>query len=245
MQLDKNQFNENFALILKNSEKKVFDSNELIYELGIVNKNFVDLNNNQKGAYNYLEFLSKHQDISERSILSFIKIVNDVITRPLLNIFLSQCESYGITVNNGYRLVYIRNDSYKDVFEGDKEYSLIKLIMDAICHRYHVKSMKSVKYDLDIWNTTAFYGDIQLNIRKQTGCSYYKTNYKFDTNDSYHNLLSVNQSKQDINKNIYEVISSINMSGRVKKDKINTLMNCLININTNYDLSQLYTEGIK
>lgn len=230
-----NQMIDNSILIslLKGSNKKSFDNNDLLLAFGIVNKNFVLLNN-KNNSQRYIILLSEREGVSKQSIKSFIKIVNTFVARPILNSFLRECGNYGIKIEDGYRL--FRDNDYRDIFKDSEEYDKIQLIIDAMCHRYHVKSIKSVKYDLIGGDIKAFYYDIQMAIKKYVGCDWYKVCHKFDYKTANNNLLDIEQSKFDINKIILHLTKEQDMSHSVKKDKIDLLIDSLININTNYNL---------
>lgn len=230
-----NQMIDNSILVslLKGSNKESFDNNDLLLAFGIVNKNFTLLNN-KNNSQRYIVLLSEREGVSKQSIKSFIKIVNTLVTRPILNSFLRECGNYGIKIEDGYRL--FRDSDYRDVFKDSEEYDKIQLIIDAMCHRYHVKSIKSVKYDLVGGDIRAFYYDIQATIKKYVGCDSYKACHKFDYKMTNNNLLDIEQSKFDINKIILHLTKEQDMSHSVKKDKIDLLIDSLININTNYNL---------
>lgn len=230
-----NQMIDNSILVplLKGSNKESFDNNDLLLAFGIVNKNFTLLNN-KNNSQRYIVLLSEREGVSKQSIKSFIKIVNTFVTRPILNSFLRECGNYGIKIEDGYRL--FRDSDYRDVFKDNEEYDKIQLIIDATCHRYHVKSIKSVKYDLVGGDIRAFYYDIQTTIKKYVGCDSYKVCHKFDYKTANNNLLDIEQSKFDINKIILLLTKEQDMSHSVKKDKIDLLIDSLININTNYNL---------
>lgn len=230
-----NQMIDNSILVslLKCSNKKSFDNNDLLLAFGIVNKNFVLLNN-KNNSQRYIILLSEREGVSKQSIKSFIKIVNTFVARPILNSFLRECDNYGIKIEDGYRL--FRDNDYRDIFKDSEEYDKIQLIIDAMCHRYHVKSIKSVKYDLIGGDIKAFYYDIQMAIKKYVGCDWYKVCHKFDYKTANNNLLDIEQSKFDINKIILHLTKEQDMSHSVKKDKIDLLIDSLININTNYNL---------
>jgi hypothetical protein len=230
-----NQMIDNSILVslLKSSNKESFDNNDLLVAFGIVNKNFTLLNN-KNNLQRYVTLLSEREDVSKQSIKSFVEIVNTFVTRPILNSFLRECGNYGIKIEDGYRL--FRDSDYRDVFKDSEEYDKIQLIIDAICYRYHVKSIKSVKYDLVGGDIRAFYYDIQTTIKKYVGCDSYKACHKFDYKMTNNNLLDIEQSKFDINKTILHLIKEQDMSYSVKKDKIDLLIDSLININTNYNL---------
>lgn len=230
-----NQMIDNSILVslLKGSNKKSFDNNDLLLAFGIVNKNFVLLNN-KNNSQRYIILLSEREGVSKQSIKSFIKIVNTFVARPILNSFLRECGNYGIKIEDGYRL--FRDNDYRDIFKDSEEYDKIQLIIDAMCHRYHVKSIKSVKYDLIGGDIKAFYYDIQMAIKKYVGCDWYKVCHKFDYKTANNNLLDIEQSKFDINKIILHLTKEQDMSHSVKKDKIDLLIDSLININTNYNL---------
>lgn len=221
------------ASLLKGSDKKSFDNNDLLLAFGVVNKNFVLLNN-KDNSQRCITFLSKSKDVSKQSIKSFIKIVNTFVARPILNSFLHECGNYGIKIEDGYRL--FGGSNYRDVFKGSEEHNKIQLIIDAMCYRYHVKSIRSVKYDLVGGDIRAFYYDIQTAIKKYVECDSYKACHKFDYDISNNNLLDIEQSKFDINKIILHLTKEQDMSHSVKKDKIDLLIDSLININTNYNL---------
>lgn len=221
------------AALLKSSNKKSFDNNDLLLTFGLANKNFALLNN-KNDSQRYIVLLSEDKDISKQSIKSFIEIINTFVIRSILNSFLRKCDDYGIKVEDGYRL--FKNDGYNDVFKGSEEYDKIQLVIDAMCHRYHVKSIKSVKYDLIGGDIKAFYYDIQMAIKKYVGCDWYKICHKFDYKTANNNLLDIEQSKFDINKIILHLTKEQDMSHSVKKDKIDLLIDSLININTNYNL---------
>lgn len=230
-----NQMIDNSILVslLKGSNKKSFDNNDLLLAFGIVNKNFVLLNN-KNNSQRYIIFLSEREGVSKKSIKSFVEIVNTFVTRPILNSFLRECGNYGIKIEDGYRL--FRDNDYRDIFKDSEEYDKIQLIIDAMCHRYHVKSIKSVRYDLIGGDIRAFYYDIQMAIKKYVGCDSYKVCHKFDYDMTNNNLLDIEQSKFDINKIILHLTKEQDMSHSVKKDKIDLLIDSLININTNYNL---------
>ena len=223
------------ASLLKSLNKMSFDNNDLLLTFGMVNKNFALLNN-KNNSQRYVTFLSEREGVSKQSIKSFVEIVNTFVARPILNSFLRDCDNYGIKIEDGYRL--FRDDGYWycDVFKGSEEYDKIQLIIDATCYRYHVKSIKSVKYDLIGGDIRAFYYDIQMAIKKYVGCDSYKVCHKFDYGISNNNLLDIEQSKFDINKTILHLTKEQDMSHSVKKDKIDLLIGSLININTNYNL---------
>ena len=230
-----NQMIDNSILVslLKGSNKESFDNNDLLLAFGIVNKNFTLLNN-KNNSQRYIVLLSERESVSKQSIKSFIKIVNTFVTRPILNSFLRECGNYGIKIEDGYRL--FRDNDYRDIFKDSEEYDKIQLIIDAMCHRYHVKSIKSVRYDLIGGDIRAFYYDIQMAIKKYVGCDSYKVCHKFDYDMTNNNLLDIEQSKFDINKIILHLTKEQDMSHSVKKDKIDLLIDSLININTNYNL---------
>lgn len=219
--------------LLKSSNKESFDNNDLLFAFGIANKNFALLNN-KNNSQRYVVLLSEREGVSKQSIKSFIKIVNTFVARPILNSFLCECGNYGIKIEDGYRL--FRDSDYIDVFKDNEEYDKIQLIIDAMCHRYHVKSIKSVRYDLIGGDIRAFYYDIQMAIKKYVGCDSYKVCHKFDYDMTNNNLLDIEQSKFDINKIILHLTKEQDMSHSVKKDKIDLLIDSLININTNYNL---------
>lgn len=219
--------------LLKGSNKESFDNNDLLLTFGMVNKNFALLNN-KNNSQRYVTLLSEKEDVSKQSIKSFVEIVNTFVTRPILNSFLRECDNYGIKIEDGYRL--FRDSDYRDVFKGSEEYDKIQLIIDATCYRYHVKSIKSVRYDLIGGDIRAFYYDIQMAIKKYVGCDSYKTCHKFDYDISNNNLLDIEQSKFDINEIILHLTKRQDMSHSVKKDKIDLLIDFLININTSYNL---------
>lgn len=223
------------ASLLKSLNKMSFDNNDLLLTFGIVNKNFALLNN-KNNSQRYVTLLSEGEDISKQSIKSFVEIVNTFVARPILNSFLRECDNYGIKIEDGYRL--FRDDGYWycDVFKGSEEYDKIQLIIDATCYRYHVKSIKSIKYDLIGGDIRAFYYDIQMAIKKYVGCDWYKVCHKFDYKTANNNLLDIEQSKFDINKTVLHLTKEQDMSHSVKKDKIDLLIDSLININTNYNL---------
>lgn len=114
-----NQMIDNSILVslLKDSNKKSFDNNDLLLAFGIVNKNFVLLNN-KNNSQRYIILLSEREGVSKQSIKSFIKIVNTFVARPILNSFLRECGNYGIKIEDGYRL--FRDNDYRDILRTAK-----------------------------------------------------------------------------------------------------------------------------
>lgn len=227
----------------------IFDNNELACTLGLVNNNFVLVNNQSKNDGNFITFLSQSQDISERSIRAFLNIVASDVIRPTLNTLFQVSDEYNIKIENGYRF-FDKENRHRDVFSGDKEYDMMLLIIDAICHRNKVKSIKSVRYDLiDEGDIRAFYTEIQEGIKKFMNYEWYKNNYKIITiNNLVKTTVDHKVMAKVVNMEIVKFILNQNMRGIVKKDKIWTLMDLFIDINPSYDLEEefkLYKQELK
>lgn len=232
-----------------NKDFMIFDNNELACTLGLVNNNFVLVNNQSKNDGNFITFLSQSQDISERSIRAFLNIVASDVIRPTLNTLFQVSDEYNIKIENGYRF-FDKENRHRDVFSGDKEYDMMLLIIDAICHRNKVKSIKSVRYDLiDEGDIRAFYTDIQDAVKNFMNYEWYKNNYKIITiNNLVKTTVDHKVMAKIANMEIVKFILNQNMRGIVKKDKIWTLMDLFIDINSNYDLEEefkLYKQGLK